>query len=85
MGHQIIKQPDGKFCVFSTIVDEIVISDATEDELIEYYATEAARRERDIVSRIVSNVKNNEAEKSYYQFTMTYEQAVDFHVHTMGG
>ena len=50
MGHQIIKQPDGKYLIWSTIVDDIIVYDADREEVIEYFiekAAERARRETD--------------------------------------
>lgn len=77
MGHQIIEQPDGKLCVYSTFVDGIIISDATGQELLDYYAEQAAERARDQVSKIIAHVRNHEPEKAYYQFAMTYEEAME--------
>jgi hypothetical protein len=77
MGHQIIKQPDGKLCVFSTVVDAIVIEDATEQDLLDYYVAQAAAKERDRVKKIIRNVQLGNPEDSYYQFTMSYEEAVE--------
>jgi 2-iminoacetate synthase ThiH len=35
MAEQIIKQPDGKYCGFSTVTDDAVYYDATKEEIIE--------------------------------------------------
>lgn len=77
MGHQIIQQPDGRFCVWSSYVDEIVITDATADELIEMYARDAAAETRERVGKIIDKVADGQARKAYYQFTMTYDEAVE--------
>lgn len=77
MGHQIIEQPDGKLCVFSTVVDGIIIKDATGQELIDYYAAEAAISARQRTSQIIAYVRNHEPEKAYYQYTMSYDEAVE--------
>jgi hypothetical protein len=74
MADQIIKQPNGKFCVFSTVVDDIVIEDAAGHELVEYYAHKAAEREAEAVNKILFAL--DRGEKPYYQFTMTYEEAL---------
>jgi len=42
MGHQIIKQPDGKLAVYSSGVDAWVVVDASPEELLDYYAKRAA-------------------------------------------
>lgn len=74
MSHQIIKQPDGLYCVWSTVVDNFVQVDATIAEII------AQRIERETVA-IVESVKAvvtelNKGGKPYAQFTMSYEEAV---------
>ena len=40
MGRQIIKQPNGKYCVFSSICDNIIYYDMTPGEIIEAYVEE---------------------------------------------
>lgn len=47
MAHRIVRQPDGLFAVFSTVVGGLVVTDATRDELVEWYAREAAERARE--------------------------------------
>lgn len=75
MAHQIIKQPDGLLCVWSTVVDGFVITDATGQGLADYYAGEAAAQARFRVAKIVNAVIEDRAREVYYQFTLTYEQA----------
>lgn len=74
MGHQIIKQPDGRYAVFSSFTDQWVMWDATAEDLERYYAekasNEARERTRDLIGRIERNPR-----RAYYQFTMTFEQA----------
>jgi hypothetical protein len=58
LGHQIIEQNNGKYSIFSTIVDTLVMWDATEEEIVEYYLK--ARRE-EIKSRIDKSMKNRQS------------------------
>ena len=37
MGWQILKQPNGKYAVWSTIVDNFIIKNCTRDQLVEFY------------------------------------------------
>jgi hypothetical protein len=41
MGRIVSKQPNGLYCVFSTIVDNFIICDLTEEEYIEYRVEKA--------------------------------------------
>ncbi|GAA4626804.1 hypothetical protein GCM10023196_036550 [Actinoallomurus vinaceus] len=76
MGNQIIRQPDGKYAVFSRVSDQLVMWDATEDEVIEYFAEEAAEATRRDVRRKLEHVAAGEPERAYHQFAMTWEEAL---------
>lgn len=54
MARQIEMQPNGKYAVWSTIVDGYVIVDATPEEIIEQYVEDARR---DIEARVHGDVK----------------------------
>lgn len=75
MSNQIIQQPDGKFAVWSTVVDDFTLLDAKPSEIIEYFL-EAERevltpRVQDICYRL--SLQNGS--KPYHQFTMSWEEA----------
>jgi hypothetical protein len=74
VGHQIIKQPNGFYAVFSSIVDDFILLDATPDEIIEDEVADARRTITEYVRRKVAAL--NRGEKPYYQFTMTWKQAL---------
>lgn len=75
MGQQIIKQPNGLYCVYSSIVDDFVITDASPEEIIGHWSEierdKITAKVKDIVSEI------NAGGKPYHQFTMTFEEAVE--------
>lgn len=74
MSNQIIKQPNGKFAVWSTIVDDFVWRDGTPEQIVNAFV--AAERQR-IEQRVQKVCKSlDEGEKPYNQFTMTWEEAV---------
>lgn len=75
MGHQIIKQPDDRYAVFSNNVDTWVVLDATADELVEMYAEDAAKRAREDTQRIVRALQEGRAGSIYRQFAMGFEEA----------
>lgn len=72
MGRQIIKQPNGKYCVFSSIVDNIISYDMTEQDVINEFVAEAKEDIEKRVKEIIAQLNNNE--KPYYQFTHSYEE-----------
>ncbi len=71
--HQIIKQPDGKLAVWSTVVDDFVRFDASVDEIIEW-EVETARK--DIERRLYDIAAAlDRGEKPYFRSTMTWDEA----------
>lgn len=75
MGQQIIRQPDGRLAVFSTVVDAFIVTDATPEELLDWRAAEAAEEARRVTQRQLDHVLAGEPERSYFQFTKTWEEA----------
>lgn len=47
MGQQIIRQPDGRLAVFSSVVDAFIVVDATPEKILDWRAEEAAAKERE--------------------------------------
>ena len=74
MGHQIVKQPDGNLAVWSTVVDDWVIRDATAEQLADYYAERAALQAAEEVLRVTEAVLEDKATDIYHQFTRTFEE-----------
>jgi hypothetical protein len=75
MGWQIIRQPNLQYCVFSTVVDHFIVVNATEEELKEFYKTEAGNRGIEKVEDVLR--KFDDGLKPYFQFTMTFEEAIE--------
>ncbi len=74
MSHQIIKQPNGKYSIWSSIVDDFIMNNATPEEIIEYYIK---RESEDIKERVNKTIDQlNNGEKPYYNFTMKLEEAL---------
>ncbi|WP_329390237.1 hypothetical protein [Streptomyces sp. NBC_01716] len=77
MGQQVIKQPDEKLAVFSTITDTFIVVDATPEEIVEWRAEEAAERAREQARRELGKVLAGDSRGAYFQFAMTYEEAAE--------
>lgn len=75
MGHQIIKQPDGKLAVYSSVVDAWILVDASPEELLDYYAERAAKDARRDTQRVLDAVLADQPREVYYQFAMTFDEA----------
>lgn len=75
MAHQIVKQPNGMYCIFSTVVDSVIVYNATEEQLINYYIE---KEKKEITERVAKVIKQIEAgEKPYAQFTMTFDEMME--------
>lgn len=77
MGQQIIRQPDGRLAVFSSVVDAFIVVDATPEEILNWRAEEAAAKERERTQRELDAVLAGDPRRAYYQFTRTWEEAAE--------
>ena len=71
MGRQIIKQPNGKYAIWSTIVDDFIFFNMTAEEWIQFRIRESAEQVRKDIEEIISKLEKGE--KPYYQFTETWD------------
>ncbi|MDX3110141.1 hypothetical protein [Nonomuraea angiospora] len=76
MGSQVIRQPSGQLAIFDSVTDTIIVWDATEDEIVEWFAERAAESARRDARRAVEHVAAGNPRKAYYQFAMTWEEAL---------
>ena len=74
MGRQIIKQPNGKYCIFSSIVGNVTHYNMTVEEIIEDWVNDAKNDITEKVKGIVSKLEKGE--KPYYQFTHSYDDMI---------
>ncbi len=63
MGRGIYKQPNGRYAVFSSIVDHFIFYDATEQELIDFFLQEEKEEIERRIHKTVSELDEDE-EKS---------------------
>lgn len=82
MPQQIVQQPDGRWCVFSTVVDAIIVYDATEDELVDYFAEQAAEDARRDVRRRIEQAKTRSRPNE--SMLLTYDEALREHERAHG-
>lgn len=76
MSRQIIKKPDGKYAIWSTIVDDFIIDDTSKKELKNFLFVEMVKRHKKELNEILKHIDAGEPQKVYYQFAMTYDEAV---------
>lgn len=74
MKGQIIKQPNGKYCVFSSVVDDFIYVNATKQEIIKGMVEDYTKEVTDKVNKVCKQLEKNE--KPYYQFTMSFKDSI---------
>ena len=75
MGQQIIKQPNGRYAIWSSIVDDFLADNLTQNDVISFIVELEVER---ITTRIINTIKKlNRGEKPYYQFTLSYNEALE--------
>lgn len=65
MSHKVLVQPNGLLAVWSTVVDSIVVWDCTDEELVEYWASEAAMRERSRAQQAIAEARSGRTRPSW--------------------
>lgn len=76
MGYQIIQQPPDRLAIFSSYTDTVIVWDATEDEIVEWFAELAAASARRDARRLIGHVVAGNPRAAYFQFAMTWEEAL---------
>jgi len=74
MGRQIIKQPNGGYAVWSTVVDDFVMVDAEPFEIIDMMVKESRRDITRRVNEVVAALERGD--RPYYQFTMDFDECM---------
>jgi hypothetical protein len=77
VSEQIIQQPNGRFAVWSTVTDSLIVLDATREELISWRAEQAAEKARVATENELARVLDPCNPRPYFQFTLTWEEAVE--------
>ncbi|MGO9016152.1 MAG: hypothetical protein ACLQF0_14375 [Dissulfurispiraceae bacterium] len=74
---QIIKQPNGKYALFSSVVYGFTATDLSREKIIEEFLQD----KRESITGNVLNIcdKLDKGEKAYHQFSMTWEDAKKEH------
>lgn len=75
MGHQFIQQPNGKWAVWSSVVDDFIWLDCEEWNLFSAEAFDQIQSEYEACKRDIERTKNPDAPKRFTQ--MTWEEALE--------
>lgn len=70
MGWKIVKQPDGLFSVFSSVVDNFVITDATQAEVLAEFVHETTSRVLEQALKQIHKAEENAGEYEKYVETI---------------
>jgi len=73
MPNYIVKQPDGKFSIWSSIVDDFTIENLTEEEVLEYFEYYYLIKRAEKIKENLEKVKHND-DTAYGGHSDTYEK-----------
>lgn len=62
MGHGIYKQPNGLYAIWSSIVDNFVLLDATPDDIVRAYVEAYEQEAREMVTRRIAQIESGGGE-----------------------
>jgi len=65
MGHQIIKQPNKKYALWSSVIDDFILLNVTTKEIVEFKNKQERKKLRNEINEIIRKLNKNE--KPYYQ------------------
>jgi hypothetical protein len=82
MSRQIIKQPNGKFAVWSNLVHNFITREVTAQEIVELYEEEERWHLAEQVLDICAQLDRNE--KPYQQATLCWDDAVEMRLSRHG-
>ncbi|MDT7785585.1 MAG: 1,2-dihydroxy-3-keto-5-methylthiopentene dioxygenase [Pseudonocardiales bacterium] len=77
MSQQIVRQPNGKYGVFSTVTNTIIVWEATDTEIVEFFAEQAAETARRAAQRALEHVAAGQPKKAYFQFALDWAEALE--------
>jgi len=77
MSRQIIKQPNSKYAVYSSICDSFILLDATKEQVLNWRANEAAEDARESCKKIFDKIESGK--NPYYQFALSWQEAAKTH------
>lgn len=72
MGRQIVKQPNGKYAIWSSILDNFVLYDCTREDLTKEFVKNTEVLKSESIDEILAKLELGE--KPYHQCTMTLEE-----------
>jgi hypothetical protein len=82
MAHIIGKQPNGLYCVYTTIADEISMYDCTEEELVQNALKEKEKEIREILAAQISTPRSEKKYQkiiNYLEIHHSKEEADNWH------
>lgn len=76
MARQIIKQPNGLFCVWSSVVDDFIMMNATPQDIIDCWVLEEKEEIENRVKDVTDQI--SKGENPYHGHVKTFSERVDW-------
>jgi len=74
MANQLIAQPDGRWAIWSSVVDDFVLMDATRQDVVNYLLRDSKQQIERHVDSVIGRL--TKGEKPAGQFTLTFDEAM---------
>ncbi len=72
---QIIKQSNGKYCLYNSIVGDVALWDATPNDILDEWVNSYRIEMTQKIKGIIESLDDNG--KPYYQFTVSFEDMIE--------
>lgn len=76
MARSVIKQPNGNYAIFSTVVDDFIMVNATKQELIDADIEEAREKINEKYDEMFEYFDKGEVAPRYVNSHMTWDEAI---------
>jgi len=67
MSREIVKQPNGLYCIFSSIVDDVIVYDATPEELIKFRIEEETETIKKYITETIKSLNEGNSRSMPYE------------------
>ena len=81
MGWQIVKQPNELYAIWSTVVDDFIVTDGTKDKIIEYWAQDAYNDGKRNASQYIEDI---ESDRPKHRLQYDYEYCLELRAEVHG-
>lgn len=76
MSNQVIRQPDDRYAIYSSISGRLLVRDATAEQIIRWFIQRAVDDAKLATAKVLYAVNSRIPQTIYHQFVLTWSEAV---------